>query len=54
VYAAPDEDSGYAAWPLPRIRRAIEVKDKEALHVGIADLAARLKQATAALQDAQD
>lgn len=50
VYAAPDEDSGYAPWPLPRIRRAIEVKDEKALREGIADLTSRLQQATAGLK----
>lgn len=29
-FAAPDEDSGYAAWMLPALRRAVEHKDKAA------------------------
>lgn len=53
VYAAPDEDSGYAAWPMPRIRRALEVKDDTELTKAIADLTQRLEHATAQLRNAQ-
>jgi len=47
-YAAPDEDSGYAAWPLPRIRKAIEDGNVPQLNAAIADLAARLEKAAQA------
>ena len=30
LYMASDEDSGYASWPLPGLRRAVEQKDDEA------------------------
>lgn len=49
LYAAPDRDSGYAAWMLPELRRAVSDKDLEGFdraigeyeHV-IADLSARI------------
>ncbi len=31
LFAAPDEDSGYASWPMPAMRRAIERADQQAL-----------------------
>lgn len=36
LYIGPDDNSGYAAWPLPPLRRAIEARDEGALKVAIA------------------
>ncbi len=35
LYIGPDDYSGYAAWPLPPLRRAIETGDEEALAVAV-------------------
>lgn len=42
-YAAPDEDSGYAAWVLPELRHAVSVKDGDAAIRAIDDLRQRLR-----------
>jgi len=43
LYAAPDEDSGYASWILPALRRAVERSDADELKVAVADLETRLE-----------
>ena len=42
-YAAPDEDSGYASWILPALRRAAERGDAAEFQQAIQDLESRLK-----------
>ena len=36
LYAAPDETSGYAAWILPELARAVEMRDAGAIEAGVA------------------
>lgn len=36
LYIGPDDNSGYAAWPLPPLRRAIEARDETALKAALA------------------
>lgn len=36
LYIGPDDNSGYAAWPLPPIRRAVEAGDEAALSAALA------------------
>src|SRR5262249_22918969 len=57
LFAAPDEDSGYASWMLPALRRAVERKDKEGveqavnLYLAAFDrLSAKLEELDAALR----
>lgn len=52
TYMAPDEDSGYASWPLPEARRGVERQDQAAAAAGLADLASRLRDIAAALDHA--
>jgi N-acetylated-alpha-linked acidic dipeptidase len=40
-YAAPDEDSGYASWILPALRRAVERSDAEEFKRAVTDLEAK-------------
>jgi N-acetylated-alpha-linked acidic dipeptidase len=47
IFVAPDEDSGYASWPLPALRRAVEQKDDEALGEAVEKLEAALERMTA-------
>ncbi|MBL8746899.1 MAG: M28 family peptidase [Phycisphaerae bacterium] len=42
TFMAPDRDSGYSAWPLPRLRQAVEDHDAHALADAVADIRARL------------
>ncbi|MEZ6195138.1 MAG: transferrin receptor-like dimerization domain-containing protein [Planctomycetota bacterium] len=42
LYAAPDENSGYAAWMLPGLRRAVELGDENAMRAEARRLAAAL------------
>jgi N-acetylated-alpha-linked acidic dipeptidase len=44
LFVAPDEDSGYASWPLPALRRAVERKDDEALGDAVEKLGAALER----------
>ncbi|HBS28058.1 MAG TPA: glutamate carboxypeptidase [Phycisphaerales bacterium] len=52
VYMAPDDDSGYSAWPLPVARAAVERGDAAAAQEAISALAARLGDIGAALEQA--
>ncbi|MGP1309476.1 MAG: M28 family peptidase [Phycisphaerales bacterium] len=36
LYIGPDDDSGYAAWPLPTLRRAVEAEDEDAVEAAVA------------------
>jgi N-acetylated-alpha-linked acidic dipeptidase len=51
---APGLTTGYAAWPLPAIRQALEDKNSEALAAATADTAARIRGAARALRTAVD
>ncbi len=44
VFMAPDEDAGYASWPLPELRRAIEKKDSQSANAAVQSLIGRLEQ----------
>lgn len=43
IYAAPDEDSGYAPWMVPALRRAVERRDEAAAAQAQRDLGAALR-----------
>ena len=43
VFMAPDEDAGYASWPLPELRRAVERRDTDAAADACIALSDRLK-----------
>lgn len=43
LYMAPDETSGYAAWPLPALRGAVEKGDAEAATGAVRELFARVE-----------
>jgi N-acetylated-alpha-linked acidic dipeptidase len=49
---APGLTTGYAAWPLPAIRQALEDKKKEALATHVPLTVERIKKATAAMESA--
>jgi N-acetylated-alpha-linked acidic dipeptidase len=51
---APGLTTGYAAWPLPAIRQAIEDKNAAALADAIAAAAQRIQKASAALRAASE
>jgi len=51
---APGLTTGYACWPLPAIRQALEDKDKTRLAVDRADTVERIKKATSALKTARE
>jgi N-acetylated-alpha-linked acidic dipeptidase len=51
---APGLTTGYACWPLPAIRQALEEKDKPRLAVDRADTVERIKKATTALKTARE
>jgi N-acetylated-alpha-linked acidic dipeptidase len=53
VYA-PGLTTGYACWPLPAIRQAIEEKDDKRVAVDLSMTVDRIKKATAALQLARE
>ena len=53
VYA-PGLTTGYAAWPLPAIRQAIEDKNPAQLASAIAKTVDRIRKATEALDFARD
>ena len=52
VYA-PGLTTGYAAWPLPGLREAIEEKDQDLLNEQLPILIERIEAATAALNEAE-
>lgn len=49
LFMAPDETSGYASWPLPALRRALERADQAALEDASTDLTAAIDRLDAAL-----
>ena len=49
---APGFTTGYAAWPLPAIRQALEDKNKERLAADLPLTVERIKKATAAMESA--
>jgi N-acetylated-alpha-linked acidic dipeptidase len=49
---APGLTTGYAAWPLPAIRQALEDKKKESLAAHLPPTVDRIKKATAAMESA--
>jgi N-acetylated-alpha-linked acidic dipeptidase len=51
VFAA-DRDNGYATIPLPSVSEAIRAEDRERMQEEVADLVARIRRATAALERA--
>jgi N-acetylated-alpha-linked acidic dipeptidase len=51
---APGLTTGYACWPLPAIRQALEEKDKTRLATDRADTVERIKKATTALKTARE
>jgi N-acetylated-alpha-linked acidic dipeptidase len=51
---APGLTTGYACWPLPAIRQALEEKDKTRLAVDRSDTVERIKKATTALKTASE
>ena len=51
---APGLTTGYACWPLPAIRQAVEEKDDKRFATDRADTVERIKKATAALKSARD
>ncbi|WZP00494.1 M28 family metallopeptidase [Isosphaeraceae bacterium EP7] len=51
---APGVTTGYASWPLPAVRQAIEENDGDALAAAVPPLVERLKAATAAMKAAAD
>jgi N-acetylated-alpha-linked acidic dipeptidase len=51
---APGVTTGYASWPLPAVRQAIEENDGDALAAAVPPLVERLKAATAAMEAAAD
>ena len=53
MYMSPDEDSGYASWPLPRARWGVERGNMNAAQDGAADLAVRLGRITELLRSAR-
>lgn len=50
LYMAPDETSGYSAWPLPGLRKEIEDRDAEGAARAVADLEVRLQALTQSLR----
>lgn len=52
LYAAPDEDSGYASWILPGLRAGLSSADKEAVLRAVSDLEARLARLADHLESA--
>jgi len=51
---APGLTTGYACWPLPAIRQALEEKDKQRLALDRTDTVERIKKATSALKTARE
>ncbi len=51
---APGLTTGYAAWPLPAVRQALEEDKPELLAPAVAKTADRIRQAAAALKAAAD
>ncbi len=47
---APGLTTGYAAWPLPAIRQALEDKSKARLAADLPPTVERIKKATAAME----
>ena len=43
MYAAPDEDSGYASWMLPSLRYSIEHQDEDVLNTVAASYFGKLR-----------
>lgn len=54
LYMAPDDDSGYSAWPLPGVRGAIEVGDPDGARRALDDLVSRIDSVRDALGSAAD
>lgn len=52
LYMAPDETSGYSAWPLPALRKAIEDRDPDGAARAVAALNERVRALTQSLQSA--
>ena len=50
---APGLTTGYAAWPLPAIRQALEDKNKARLAADLPPTVERIKKATAAMESAR-
>src|SRR5262249_9420351 len=51
---APGLTTGYAAWPLPAIRQALEDKDAQRLAAAASQAVERIRKATQALETAGD
>ena len=51
---APGLTTGYAAWPLPAIRQALEDKKPDALAAAVAKTVERIQKAAEALKNAAD
>ena len=51
---APGLTTGYASWPLPAVRQALEEDKPELLATAVAKTADRIRQAAAALKAAAD
>lgn len=51
LYVSPDETSGYSAWLLPGVRRAIELEDPAGARAGVERLMRALDDYEAALED---
>ena len=51
---APGVTTGYASWPLPAVRQAIEENDHRALGQAVQALVPRIQAATEAMKTAQD
>ncbi|HEU5118042.1 MAG TPA: transferrin receptor-like dimerization domain-containing protein, partial [Isosphaeraceae bacterium] len=51
---APGLTTGYASWPLPAVRQAIEENDHKALEAAVQALVPRIEAATESMKTAQD
>ncbi|RUL83198.1 M28 family peptidase [Tautonia sociabilis] len=51
---APGLTTGYASWPMPGVRQAIEENDQELLNQQVPILASRIAAATAAMAEAEE
>ena len=51
---APGLTTGYACWPLPAIRQALEAKDNKQLAVERSNAVDRIKKATTALKTGRE
>jgi N-acetylated-alpha-linked acidic dipeptidase len=51
---APGLTTGYACWPLPAIRQALEAKDNTRLSIDLSATVERIKRATSAMKTARE